>query len=116
MNLEFDFVNYDNEIQEDLNFVVGMVAYFDCLECGFTLHFSKRYEPIPLHYQSLLRLCRPVTCPKCGNVHHHVRDEEGEDIVQLSELQPTDPNQLSLFEYNGLGLCDVVAFKAQKFK
>ena len=97
MNLEFDFVNHDNEIQDDLENVVGMVAYFDCLNCGFMLHFAKKYEPVPLHYESLLRLCKPVTCPKCGSVHHHVRDEDGEDIAALSELQPADPNQLRLF-------------------
>lgn len=98
MNLQFDFINYDNEIQDDLRNVVGMIAYFDCLNCGFTLHFSKRYDPIPLHYQSLLKICNPATCPKCGHVHYHIRDEDGEDVVALSELQPFDPNQLRLFD------------------
>lgn len=96
-NLKFDFVNHDNEIQLDLKNVVGMIAYFDCLNCGFMLHFSKKYQPIPLHYESLFRLCKPVTCPKCGNIHYHVHDEDGEDAVELSEYQPVDPNQLRLF-------------------
>lgn len=97
MILEFEFVNEDNEIQDDLRNVVGMVAYFDCLRCGFTLSFSKDYEPMPLHYESLLRLCKPVTCPKCGGVHRHIRDEDGEDVPSLSEALPIDPAQLSLF-------------------
>ena len=97
MILEFDFVNHDNEIQDNLFKVVGMIAYFNCLNCGFMLHFSKKYDPVPLHYDSLLRLCKPVTCPKCGIVHHHVIDEDGEDIAAISELQPIDPAQLRLF-------------------
>lgn len=97
MKLEFDFVNHDNEIQWNLKYVVGMAAYFDCLNCGYMLHFSKMYKPAPLHCESLLRLCKPVTCPKCGTVHHHVRDENGEDVAALSELQPVDPAQLRLF-------------------
>ena len=100
MNIEFEFVNDDNEIQEDLRYVVGMVAYFDCLNCSFILCFSKKYNPVPLHYESILRLCKPVTCPKCGSVHYHVHDENGEDAVELSEHPPVDPNQLSLFDNN----------------
>lgn len=98
MKLEFEFVNHDNEIQDNLKYVVGMVAYFDCLYCSHLLFFSKKYEHVPLHYQSLLTLCKPVTCPKCGSVHEHVIDEDGEDVVILSELQPGDPRQLSLFD------------------
>ena len=98
MNLEFEFVNIHNEVQDDLQNVVGMVAYFDCHSCGFTLHFSKPYKPVPLHYQSLLQLCRPVTCPKCGSIHHHIRDEDGEDAVTASPIECVDPNQLRLFE------------------
>lgn len=97
MNLEFDFVNHANEIAWNLSEAVGMVAYFDCLNCGFMLHFAKKYDPVPLHYESLLRLCKPVTCPKCGSVHHHVRDEDGEDIAASSKLQPDNPAQLRLF-------------------
>jgi len=44
--LEFEFVNHDDEIQDDMKNVVGMVAYFDCLICGFLLHFSKKYVSI----------------------------------------------------------------------
>lgn len=97
MKLEFQIVNHANEIAFNLSEAVGVVAYFDCLNCGFMLHFAKKYKPVPFHYECLLRLCQPVTCPKCGSVHHHVRDEDGEDIAALSELQPADPNQLRLF-------------------
>lgn len=97
MNIEFEFVNQANEIAWNLSEAVGMVAYFDCLNCGFMLHFSKKYEPVPLHYESLLRKCKPVTCPKCGQVHYHIHDEDGEDAVMLSEIPAIDPNQLSLF-------------------
>lgn len=98
MNLEFEFVNEETETVWNTAVAVAMIAYFDCLWCGRLLHFSKRYDPIPLHYESLLRLCRPVTCPKCGGVHHHINDEHGEDAVILSPSEhPADPAQLSLF-------------------
>jgi C4-type Zn-finger protein len=98
MNIEFEFVNADTEVVDNLAHAVGMVAYFDCLNCGRMLHFSKSYEPVPLHYESLLRTCAPVTCSKCGYTHNHVHDEDGEDAVVLSpSLHPVDPAQLSLF-------------------
>ncbi len=98
MSIEFNFVNEDNEIVDNLRNAVGMIAYFDCLKCGFMLHIKKDYNPVPLHYQSILKICDAVTCPKCGTIHHHVIDDEGDgDTVSFTEKEFVDPNQLRLF-------------------
>lgn len=95
--LEFEFVDHDNRPQYDIINAVKMIAYFDCMSCGSTLFFSKEYDPIPLHYQSLLKLCEPVTCAKCGNRYRHMIDEDGEDVAVFSGCNFVDPRQLLLF-------------------
>ena len=95
--LEFDF--YDQQGNEAYNLAdaVYMAAYFHCLRCGHQLRFTKKYEPVPLHYESLLQRCKPVTCQKCNAIHQHVFDEDDEEIVQLVDVHAVAPNQLSLF-------------------
>ena len=92
--LEFHFVD-ENGDEVDLKCADWMVAFFDCLWCGTGLKFQKPYEPVPLHYESLLRKCKPVICPKCGTLHKH-HDEDGIDVVVAGELK--DSNQLFLFQ------------------
>jgi hypothetical protein len=95
--LEFNFVNESGEIVFDLYDAVWMVAFFDCFGCGRVLRFQKEYQPVPLHYETLLKKCKTVTCPKCGAQHRH-GELEGEDFV-FSIVSPVfnDPNQLDLF-------------------
>lgn len=94
--IEFDFVTNDGEIT-DPRHADFMLALFDCFGCGFGLRFVKKYEPVPLHYESLLKRCKDVICPKCGLGHRH-SDVEGEDAVfQTVEPVYVNPNQLTLF-------------------
>lgn len=87
---------FANDIGEEVNprYAELLVALFDCATCYRTLRFQKEYEPVPMHYESLLRICESVTCPKCGQVHRHDR-VDGEDVVV--PVQTVDPNQLELF-------------------
>lgn len=94
---EFYFVNEDGEEQENLSHASYMLGLVDCLTCDFALKFIKSYEPVPLHYESLLKKCSPITCPKCGTTHIHKQDfETGEDIY-LIKGQFVDHNQMTLF-------------------
>lgn len=99
MNIEFDFIDIENNQVADLNNAVGMIAYFTCFNdrCGTHLFVSKSYKPEPEHYQSLLQLCKPVVCPKCKTQYRHAFDECGDDVVLVVEENYIDPNQLSLF-------------------
>lgn len=96
--IEFELVDSNYEITFG-KFAVAMVAYFECLRCSRILVFYKPYNPVPMHYESLLSKCRPVTCPKCGLVHQHDNtDPDFPDAVIAAPEFSIDPNQLSLFQ------------------
>ena len=94
-NLEFHFIDEEG-YEVDAWCADWLVAWFDCLQCGYGLRFQKPYEQEPLHYESLLRRCDDVKCPKCGTDHRHTTDD-GEDVVVTVESTMPAPNQLSLF-------------------
>lgn len=94
--IEFAFVDVYGEEVVRLSDASGMEGHFDCFKCNTHLYFIKVYDYVPLHYESLLRKCKDVTCHKCGSVYEHIQ-EEGEDMVVEKEGAFVDPAQLSLF-------------------
>ena len=85
--IEFCFVSsaqkeitYDDLYKADL-----MIATFHC-ECSEFLSFKKPYEPVPLHYESLLQKCKDVSCKSCGNTYEHVQ-EEGLDYAKKMQIK-----------------------------
>lgn len=94
--IQFEFVNDDGEQVENLKHATLMIAIIDCMNCKWPyVILRKDYNPVPLHYDSLLTLCAPVNCAKCGTEHTHFMDEDGEDAVRIGIHE--DPNQLKLF-------------------
>lgn len=93
--LEFHFVDETGH-ESGLKHAAWMVAFFDCFGCGQGLQFRKPYEPVPLHYESIIRKCADVTCWKCETVHVHDQ-VEGIDMVATAKVAAGDPDQLSLF-------------------
>lgn len=82
--IEFEFVDENGNIEFELGSVFFMIAEFNCLVCGTLLKFSKKYDPVPEHYESLLKKCDPVSCPKCFSKHFHLKDfETGEDMAVI---------------------------------
>lgn len=82
MRIEFEFWDKNASFTLKWSKTKYMGATISCVRCDMPVSIRKRYEPAPMHYESLIRICEPVRC-KCGQEYRHVRDEEdGNDYLE----------------------------------
>lgn len=82
MLIEFELWDENGEFTLEWNEAKHLGIAIACVRCRQPVSIKKRYEPAPMHYESLLRICEPVRC-KCGQVYRHVQDEEdGNDYLE----------------------------------
>lgn len=80
----------------DWNFKgIEMLLAFTCPLCHSEVVATSPYEPVPLHYESLLRASKVRPKCKCGAIY--ILNEDT-DLYELLEIvNPHNPNQLLLF-------------------